>query len=83
MCLTVSKSVSSIRIAVPATGPTSSVPRWLDIRHRSQLILPTFLAFNFILLALRFLYWDFGVKHRERGRQQRLEAHRLREGGHA
>lgn len=56
---------------------------WLDIRHHSELILPTFLAFNCILLALRFLYWDFGVKHRERSRQQRLEAHRLRESGGA
>ena len=56
---------------------------WLDVRHHSELILPTFLAFNFILLALRFLYWDYGVKHRERTRQQRLEAHRLRESGGA
>ncbi len=52
---------------------------WLDVRRHSELILPTFLAFNCILLALRFLYWDFGVKHRERTRQQRLETHRLRE----
>ena len=48
---------------------------WLDVRRHSELILPTFLAFNCILLALRFLYWDFGVKHFERTRQQRLEAH--------
>jgi hypothetical protein len=45
------------------------------------LILPTFLAFNCILAALRFLYWDFGLKLRERERQQRLEAHRQLERG--
>ena len=52
---------------------------WLDVRRSSTLILPTFLAFNCILLALRFLYWDFGVKHRERERERRLAAHRLKE----
>jgi hypothetical protein len=52
---------------------------WLDMRRSNELILPTFLAFNCILLAMRFLYWDFGVKHRERERQRRIEAHRLKE----
>jgi hypothetical protein len=56
---------------------------WLDVRRANTLILPTFLAFNCILLALRFLYWDFGVKHRERERQQRLDAHRRKELGDA
>jgi hypothetical protein len=49
---------------------------WIDWRRRNTLILPTFLAFNCILAGLRFLYWDFGLKLRERERQQRLEAHR-------
>ena len=52
---------------------------WVDMRRANSLVLPTFLAFNCILLALRFLYWDFGVKHRERERQKRLEAHRAKE----
>lgn len=42
---------------------------WLDARRGNTLILPTFLAFNCILTALRFLYWDFGVKQREQGAQ--------------
>lgn len=56
---------------------------WLDVRKASTLILPTFLAFNCILLALRFLYWDFGLKHREREREKRLQAHRKKELGDA
>jgi hypothetical protein len=32
---------------------------------------------------MRFLYWDFGVKHKERERQKRLEAHRRLELGDA
>ena len=56
---------------------------WLDRRHANSLILPTFLAFNCILLGLRFLYWDFGVKHREKEREERLVAHRRKELGSA
>lgn len=52
---------------------------WIDMRRANTLILPTFLAFNCILAGLRFLYWDFGVKHRERDRIERLEAHRRKE----
>jgi len=33
------------------------------------------------LTGLRFLYWDFAMKHRERERLKRLEAHRLMERG--
>lgn len=56
---------------------------WLDWRHSSTLILPTFVGFNCILLAMRFLYWDFGVRHRERERLKRLAAHRRLENGDA
>ena len=54
---------------------------WIDMRRANTLILPTFLAFNCILAGLRFLYWDFGVKHREEQRRKRLEAHRHLEQG--
>jgi hypothetical protein len=56
---------------------------WIDMRRANTLILPTFLAFSCILAGLRFLYWDFGVKHREQERQRRLEAHRQMERGDA
>jgi hypothetical protein len=35
-----------------------------------------FLGINGLVLALRFLYWDAALQHRERQRQARLEAHR-------
>ena len=53
------------------------------MRRANELVLPTFLAFTCILTGLRFLYWDFGVKNRERERQRRLEAHRRKERGSA
>ena len=56
---------------------------WLDWRHQNTLILPTFLSFNCILLAMRFIYWHYGVRHRERERLKRLAAHRLLENGDA
>ena len=56
---------------------------WLDWRHQNTLILPTFLAFNCILLAMRFIYWHYGVRHRERDRLKRLAAHRQIESGNA
>jgi len=56
---------------------------WLDWRSHARLVVPTLLAFNRILLAMRFLYWDFGVKHRENERRKRLAAHRKLEGGDA
>lgn len=55
---------------------------WLAVR-RSNSDFFAFLAFSCILLALRFLYWDFGLKHREKERQQRLELHRRMERGDA
>lgn len=54
---------------------------WMDVRRSNTLIVPTFLAFNSILAGLRFLYWDFGLKHQEQERRKRLEAHRRREEG--
>ena len=56
---------------------------WIDVHRGSTLIVPTFLAFNCILAGLRLLYWDFGVKHREQERQERLDAHRKIERGDA
>jgi len=56
---------------------------WLDWRSHARLVVPTLLAFNCILLAMRFLYWDFGVKHRENERRKRLAAHRGLESGDA
>lgn len=35
-----------------------------------------FLGINCVVLALRFLYWDVGLKHRERERFHRVEEHR-------
>ncbi len=55
---------------------------WIDMRRANSLVLPTFLAFTCILTGLRFLYWDFGLKHRERERQKRLDAHEQREDAH-
>ena len=40
--------------------------------------LVVFLGINCLVLALRFLYWDAGLKHRVRERQQRLDAYRKR-----
>jgi hypothetical protein len=34
-----------------------------------------FLAANCIVVALRLFYWDSGLRHRERERRARLEAH--------
>ena len=56
---------------------------WIDNRRSNTLVLPTFLAFNCILAGLRFLYWDFGLKHQERERRKRVETHRRREPGDA
>lgn len=56
---------------------------WLDMRRQNTLILPTFLAFTCVLTGLRFLYWDFGLKHQQRERQKRLEAHLRKEQGGA
>ena len=43
-------------------------------------ILATFLACNCLLFGLRFLYWEYAVKHREQERRRRLEEHRRIEG---
>ena len=61
-----------------------SVPLlWIGTRGSNFSDVATFLAFNCILLALRFLYWDFGLRHREREAWKRLEAHRKIERGDA
>jgi hypothetical protein len=70
------------RKVIAASLTVASIPLfWIDWQHQNTLILPTFLGFNLILTALRFLYWDFGLKHRARETKQRLEMHRKNEAG--
>ena len=57
----------------------ASLPFFWLARHRSNADFFIFVAFSCVLLALRFLYWHFGVKHRENERRKRLEAHRNQE----
>ena len=52
---------------------------WIGWRSRGAMILPTFLGISMMLVALRFLHWDFGLKHAQQEREKRLEAHRWRE----
>ena len=52
---------------------------WLDFHHRNTLILPTFVGFNCILLAMRLFYWHFGLRHRESERLKRVAAHQAHE----
>ncbi len=56
---------------------------WLDVRGHSTLIVPTIVAFNCIIAAMRLLFWNAGVRHREREREKRLDAHRRKELGNA
>lgn len=59
---------------------TGAVPMfWIGWRSRGAMILPTFLGISMMLIALRFLHWDFGLKHAQREREKRLEEHRRRE----
>jgi len=51
---------------------------WFDWKQGWSSFIPTFFAINLILAGLRFVYWDFGLRHREQERAQRLEAHRRR-----
>lgn len=57
----------------------SAAPLWMAA-HRSDDFL-VFLACTCILLAMRFLYWDFGLKHREAETRKRLEAHLMKKRG--
>jgi len=52
---------------------------WFDRSHGWSSFIPTFFAINLIVAALRFIYWDFGLRHREQERLKRLGAHRERE----
>ena len=42
---------------------------WMGIWSSNSRDLAIFLGINCILVALRFLYWDFGLKHRTRAAQ--------------
>jgi hypothetical protein len=52
---------------------------WLEWHRGGSSFLPTFFGINMTVAALRFAYWDFGLRHRERERQKRLEVHRRHE----
>jgi hypothetical protein len=54
-----------------------------SINLRGESIMATFLGSNCLLFGLRFLYWEYAVKHREQDRRRRLEAHRRIERGDA
>jgi hypothetical protein len=56
---------------------------WMGTRSSNSGDVAIFLGINCILLALRFLYWDFGLKHSERKRLKRLEDHQRMERGNA
>jgi hypothetical protein len=51
---------------------------WMGTRESSASVLATFIAINCIIVALRLLHWEFGVKDAEKERRERLEAHRAR-----
>jgi hypothetical protein len=48
---------------------------WIDWTHRGLLILPTLLAINMIVAALRILHWRGGVLNAEEDRRRRMAAH--------
>ena len=56
---------------------------WRGVRDSSSSDVLIFLAINCVVAALRFLYWDFGMKQKEKGRRQRIETHRRVERGDA
>jgi hypothetical protein len=59
-----------VAVLLTAGAPLFAVNFW------GESILATFLATNCVLFGLRVLYWEYAVKHRERERRLRLEAHR-------
>jgi len=56
---------------------------WIGWRSKGATILPVFLALSTIIVALRFLHWDFGLEQVRREREKRMEAHRQREQPHS
>jgi hypothetical protein len=48
---------------------------WIAMRRTTSSDIAIFLAINCVVLALRLLYWDAGVRHREKETAKRLEAH--------
>jgi len=61
-----------------------SVPLfWLGVHSSNSSDIAIFLAINCVFVALRFVYWDVGTRHRERERLRRLELHRKLERGDA
>lgn len=61
-----------------------SVPLfWWGVHSSNSSDIAIFLAINCLFVALRFVYWDAGTRHRERDRRRRLESHRKLERGDA
>ena len=56
---------------------------WMGSQERSSSDVLIFLGINCVLAALRFIYWDFGIRHRERERRKRVDQHRKIERGDA
>ena len=56
---------------------------WFGVHSSSSSDVAIFLAINCVFVALRFLYWDVGTRHRERETRKRLESHRKMERGDA
>jgi hypothetical protein len=57
-----------------------SVPLfWFGARGSNASDVAIFMGINCLVLAMRFLYWDVGLKQSERKRSERLESHRERE----
>jgi len=71
------------KLGAGALFPISLVLFWMGMRSSTSGDLAIFLGINCIFLALRLLYWNFGLKHSERKRLERLEDHRRMERGDA
>jgi|SRR5579871_1072215 len=52
---------------------------WFDWRHGWSSLIPTLIAINLVVAALRFAYWNFGLSQKERERARRLASHLRRE----
>jgi hypothetical protein len=74
---------SSRRRKFIVTGLFAAGAALFSINLWGENTLATFLASNCVLFGLRFLYWEYAVKHREQERRRRLEAHRRIERGDA
>ena len=56
---------------------------WMGAKEGASSDIAIFFGINCIVAALRFIYWDYGIKHREKQRLERVEAHQKAERGDA